>query len=143
MVSGDIDHISIMSGSLYLVWVTFPVQITIGTGLLYRILGWSGILGVVLMVALLPVNVQISKRLAAVQGKLLSATDARIQATDELLRTIRPIKYSAWEVPFRERVRERRAVELSKLRSRFIWWSISMTVFYSLPLLSTLITFFL
>ncbi|KAK8001358.1 hypothetical protein PG991_013580 [Apiospora marii] len=143
MVSGDVDHISVMSGSLFLVWVTFPVQITIGTGLLYRILGWSGILGVVLMVALLPVNVQISKRLAAVQGKLLSATDARIQATDEVLRAIRPIKYYAWEVPFRKRVREKRAAELSKLRSRFVWWSVSMTVFYSLPFLSTLITFFL
>ncbi|KAK8135912.1 ABC bile acid transporter [Apiospora sp. TS-2023a] len=143
MVSGDVDHISVMSGSLYLVWVTFPVQIIIGTYLLYRILGWSGILGVVLMVALLPVNVQLSKRLAAVQGNLLSATDARIQATDELLGAIRPIKYYAWEVPFRERVREKRTAELSKLRSRFVWWSISMTVFYSLPFLSTLITFFL
>ncbi|KAK8065257.1 ATP-dependent bile acid permease [Apiospora hydei] len=143
MVSGDIDHISVMSGSLYLVWVTFPVQITIGTYLLYRILGWSGVLGVLLMVALLPVNILISKRLAAVQGKLLSATDARIQASDELLRTIKSIKYYAWEFPFRERVREKRTAELNKLRTRFIWWSISMTVFYSLPFLSTLITFFL
>ena len=142
MVSGDVDHISVMSGSLYMVWVTFPMQIAIGTYLLYRILGMSGILGVLLMVALLPVNVQVSKRLAAVQGKLLSASDARIQASDELLRTIRSIKYYAWEAPFREHVREKRTAELKKLRTRFIWWSISMTVFYSLPFLSTLITFF-
>ncbi|KAK8058415.1 hypothetical protein PG994_008863 [Apiospora phragmitis] len=143
MVSGDVDHISVMSGRLYLVWVTFPVQIAIGTYLLYRILGASGILGVIPMVALLPVNVQLSKRLASVQGELLSATDARIQASDSLLRTIKSIKYHAWEVPFRERVREIRSAELKKLRTRFIWWSISMTVFYSLPFLSTLITFFL
>ncbi|KAK7967839.1 ATP-dependent bile acid permease [Apiospora aurea] len=143
MVSGDIDHISVMSGSLYLVWVTFPVQITIGTYLLYRILGWSGVLGVLLMVAQLPVNILISKRLAAVQGKLLSASDARIQASDGLIRTIKSIKYYAWEFPFREQVREKRGAELNKLRTRFIWWSTSLTVFSSLPFLSTLVTFFL
>ncbi|KAK6849932.1 hypothetical protein PG995_013765 [Apiospora arundinis] len=71
MISGDVDHISVISGSLYVVWVTFPVQTAIGTYLLYRILGMSGILGVLLMVALLPVNFQISKRLATVQGELL------------------------------------------------------------------------
>ncbi len=141
-VSGDVDMISAMSGSLYLVWVTFPVQIVVGTTLLYLVLGWSGVIGVALMIALLPLNVRLSKRLAAVQGQVLSATDARIQASNELLHTVRTIKYYAWEVPFRERVLEKRRSELTKLRSRFIWWSISMTVFYSLPFIATLLTFF-
>ncbi|KAK0630981.1 P-loop containing nucleoside triphosphate hydrolase protein [Bombardia bombarda] len=141
-VSGDVDYISIMSGSVYLVWVTFPVQLTIGTALLHDVLGVSGIIGVALMIALLPLNVQMSRRLAAVQQQVLAATDARIQASNELLKTIRIIKYYAWELPFRERVLEKRRAELKQLRRRFVWWSISMTVFYSLPFISTLLTFF-
>ncbi|KAK7981182.1 hypothetical protein PG989_013639 [Apiospora arundinis] len=143
LVSGDVDFIGTMSGSLYLVWVTFPVQITLGTCLLYKILGFSGVLGVVLMVALLPVNLWVSKHLAAVQSQLLSATDARIHTNNEVLRTVRSIKYYGWEIAFRDRILATRAAELGKLRSRFVWWSVSMTVFYSLPYIATLITFLL
>ena len=141
-VSGDVDMVHAMSGALYLVWVTFPVQMVVGTTLLYLTLGWSGVIGVALMVALLPLNVRVSERLAAVQGQVLAATDARIQASNELLRTVRTIKYYAWEAPFRERVLEKRRAELKTLRTRFVWWSISMTVFYSLPFIATLLTFF-
>ncbi|CAN8099199.1 unnamed protein product [Discula destructiva] len=103
-VSGDIDFISSMSGNLYLVWVTFPIQILIGTGLLYQLLGLSGILGVVLVMALLPLNILVSKQLAAVQSQLLQASDAWTQSDNELIGVIRIIKYYAWEAPFRARV---------------------------------------
>ncbi|KAI0160728.1 P-loop containing nucleoside triphosphate hydrolase protein [Xylariaceae sp. FL1272] len=116
MVSADVDSISFISGSLYLVWVTFPVQITIGTLLLYRILDWSGVFGVILMIALLPLNVRLSKHFAAIQRRVLVASDARIQISNEVLRT---------------------------MRTRFIWWSINITVFFSLPFIATLITFLL
>ena len=68
------------------------MQITISTSLLYRFLGMSGVIGVALMIALLPLNVWISKCLAAVQGRVLSAADVRIQASNELLHTILIIK---------------------------------------------------
>lgn len=141
-VSGDIDFISSMSGNLYLVWVTFPVQIFIGTALLYQLLGLSGILGVFMMLALLPLNIVVSKRLAAVQSKLLAASDARIQSSNELLEAIRVIKYYAWESYFLERVSRKREAELEIMRTRFVWWSISMTIFYSLPFIVTIFTFF-
>lgn len=93
-----------MIGNLYLVWVTFPVQIFIGICLLYQLLGLSGILGAYMMLALLPLNIAVSKRLAAVQSQLLAASDVRIQSSSELLGAIRVIKYYAWELHFLERV---------------------------------------
>lgn len=131
-----------MSGNLYLVWVTFPVQIIIGTYLLYQILGWSGVIGVLLMIALLPFNILLSKRLAAVQGRVLAASDARIQSNNEVINAIRMIKYYAWEAPFRKRVMAKRRAEMKIMRSRFIWWSISMTVFHSIPFIITILTCF-
>lgn len=141
-VSGDVTFISAMSGSLYLVWVTFPIQIVIGTCLLYAILGVSGVLGLLVMVAALPLHVQLSRRLAAAQGKVLTASDARIHASNELLNAIRTIKYYAWERLFEARVLEQRRTEMRLMRSRFLWWSISMTVFHSMPLMITTITLF-
>lgn len=142
-VSGDINFISMMSGMLYLVWVTFPVQITLGTLLLYQILGISGILGVLIMVALLPLNIMVSKRVGTVQGRLLAAADARIHASNELFNAYRTIKYYAWETAFRDRVLDKRREEMRDMRSRFIWWSINMTIFHSLPFIVTIFTCFL
>lgn len=141
-VSGDVQFISSMAGFTYLVWVTFPVQIAIGTCLLYQILGVSGILGVVSMILLIPLNILISRRMASVQGRVLVASDARIQASNELLNAYRTIKYYAWEAPFRERVLEKRRAEMKLMRSRFIWWSITSTLFFSLPFIVTIITCF-
>ncbi|KAI1322151.1 P-loop containing nucleoside triphosphate hydrolase protein [Xylariaceae sp. FL0255] len=128
LVSADVDFTSSQSGNLYLVWVTFPVQTVIGTCLLYNILGTSGMFGVLLMTTLLLLNVVLSKRLAAVQTELLSATDARVQGSNELL------------PDFRRRLMLKRGKELKVLWTRFIWWSINLTVFYSLPFLATLFT---
>lgn len=142
LISVDAEVISEISGSLYLVWVTFPVQTVIGIYLLYRILGVSGVVGVVFVIALLPLNILVSQRVMAAQGHVLAASDARIQASNELLHNIRTIKYCALEVPFKERVLERRGPEIKRMRSRFIWWSISMILFYSLPFIMTVLTFF-
>lgn len=131
-----------MAGVTYLVWVTFPVQITIGTYLLYQILGVSGVLGVVSMILLIPLNVVLSRRMGAVQARVLQAGDARIQASNELLNAYRTIKYYAWEAPFRERVLEKRRTEMVLMRTRFIWWSITSTLFFSLPFIVTIITCF-
>lgn len=141
-VAGDVDFISFMSGSLYLVWVTFPVQITVGTWLLYQIMGVSGILGVATMIALLPLHVLLSRRMAAVQGQVLAASDARIHASNEVLNVIRTIKFYAWEAHFKDRILQKRLAEMKVMRTRFVWWSITMTVFHSLPFIVTIITCF-
>lgn len=142
LISVDTEVIREISGSLYLVWITFPVQTAIGTYLLYGILGVSGVIGVIGMILLLPINILVSKRMMAAQEHVLAASDARIQTSNELLQNIRTIKYCAWEASFREQVLERRRSEMKRMRSRFIWWSISMTLFYSLPFIMTILTCF-
>ncbi|KAH8595942.1 P-loop containing nucleoside triphosphate hydrolase protein [Bisporella sp. PMI_857] len=142
LMSGDAIFISEMSSYLHMVAVMFPVQTTLAICLLYQILGISGIIGVFLMIALLPMNVILSRKMAAVQKLLLSASDARIQSSTELINNIRTIKYLGWEAAFEKRVSEKRAVELKRIRNRFIWVSINLTVFLSLPFIVTILTLF-
>ncbi|KAM0512349.1 hypothetical protein ACHAPE_008915 [Trichoderma viride] len=75
--------------------------------------------------------------------KVLRAADSRVQASNELIANIRVIKLCAWEEEFRKKVGRLRNLELSELRIRFFWWSVSMTVFYSLPFVTTILTLFI
>ncbi|PON24689.1 ATP-dependent bile acid permease [Trichoderma gamsii] len=75
--------------------------------------------------------------------KVLGAADSRVQASNELITNIRVIKLCAWEEEFRKKVGRLRNLELLELRIRFFWWSVSMTVFYSLPFVTTILTLFI
>ncbi|KAM6481845.1 P-loop containing nucleoside triphosphate hydrolase protein [Trichoderma sp. SZMC 28011] len=137
------DDIHATDGTILNLMAVDAANVSVASLSLYSILGSSGILGVMLMIALLPLNVLVSKRQVAAQMKVLSAADARVQASNELITNIRVIKLCAWEEEFRRKIRLLRTTELSELRVRFFWWSISMTVFYSLPFITTILTLFI
>ncbi|KAL6820087.1 P-loop containing nucleoside triphosphate hydrolase protein [Trichoderma sp. SZMC 28015] len=137
------DDIHATDGTILNLMAVDAANVSVASLSLYSILGSSGILGVMLMMALLPLNVLVSKRQVAAQMKVLSAADARVQASNELITNIRVIKLCAWEEEFRRKIRLLRTTELSELRVRFFWWSISMTVFYSLPFITTILTLFI
>ncbi|KAL6803468.1 P-loop containing nucleoside triphosphate hydrolase protein [Trichoderma sp. SZMC 28012] len=137
------DDIHATDGTILNLMAVDAANVSVASLSLYSILGSSGILGVMLMIALLPLNVLVSKRQVAAQMKVLSAADARVQASNELITNIRVIKLCAWEEEFRRQIRLLRTTELSELRVRFFWWSISMTVFYSLPFITTILTLFI
>jgi ABC-type multidrug transport system fused ATPase/permease subunit len=63
-----------------------------------------------------------------------------MQEANELLQNIRTINLMTWEIQFKDRVLEKRGVEMQRMRTSFIWWSVSMTVFHSLPFVVTILT---
>lgn len=142
LMSIDSFKVSEVCAYLHFLWASVPVQVTIAIFLLYRILGYSSFVGIVLMVLLLPLNMLIAKGFAKVQKKIMARTDARTHSTNEVLQNIRIIKYFAWETRFGEIVDEKRRAELKALRKRYILWSVSATLWYGSPVLITLISFF-
>ncbi|KAF2484582.1 bile acid-transporting ATPase [Neohortaea acidophila] len=126
---------------LHFLWAETPVQFIISIVLLYQILGYSSIMGIVMMLLLLPVNMIVARRFATVQKRILAATDARIHSTNEVLTNIRIIKYFAWEQRFLKAVDEKRAVELKELRNRYIVWATAFMIWSGAPILITLFTF--
>ncbi|EEQ29360.1 canalicular multispecific organic anion transporter 2 [Microsporum canis CBS 113480] len=113
LMSVDAQLVSSMSSGLYFVWIIFPVQMGLGTYLLYQLLGMSGILGVLAMF-LIPLNILVSRGVMATQNQVLAASDARIQASNELLENIYTIKICAWEEPLRDRVLRCRGIEMRR-----------------------------
>ena len=141
LMAVDSFKVSEISAYLHFMWAETPVQVVLAVYLLYSILGFSSIAGIIIMVLLLPINLTISKQFAKMQKLILAATDARIHTTNEVLTNIRIIKYFAWEDRFLGLVDEKRRVELKNLRNRYIIWALAATIWGGAPMIITASTF--
>ncbi|OMP89081.1 ATP-dependent bile acid permease [Diplodia seriata] len=142
LMAVDSFKVAEISAYLHFLWASTPVQVVVSVVLLYRILGLSSVAGIGMMIFLLPINMLISKRFAAIQKQILAATDVRIHTTNEILTNIRIIKYFAWEQRFMAQVSEKRTAELANLRRRYQWWAAAATVWSGAPIIITFLSFF-
>lgn len=141
LMAVDSFKVSDISAYLHFLWINAPVLLIICIILLYRILGYSSLASIGLMVLVMPLNLFIARGFARKQKKIMAATDARIHTTNEVLQSIRIIKYFAWERRFAQIVDEKRRVELRALRSKYILWAFAATVWFGVPLLITFFSF--
>ncbi|KAF2750248.1 hypothetical protein M011DRAFT_509795 [Sporormia fimetaria CBS 119925] len=142
LMSVDAFKISEISAYLHFLWANTPVQFVMCIALLYRVLGFSSIAGVGMMIILLPINMWIASQFSKIQKKILAATDARIHSTNEVLTNIRIIKFFAWEQRFINVINEKRSMELARLRRRYIFWSLAATLWSGSPVIITFLSFF-
>lgn len=141
LMAVDSFKVAEICGYLHFLWASTPVQVVMSVYLLYRIMGYSSIAGIGMMIILLPINMFISKWFAKYQKLILAATDARIHSTNEVLGNIRIIKYFTWEQRFMSLVDEKRGTELKHLRGRYILWASAATVWSGAPILITFLSF--
>lgn len=142
LMAVDAFKVSEICAYLHFLWANTPVQVILAVYLLYRILGYSSIAGIGMMVILLPINMYVAKQFSKIQKLILAATDARIHTTNEVLTNIRIIKFFAWEQRFIGLVNEKRYVELKHLRRRYILWAVAATIWSGSPVLITFLSFF-
>ncbi|KAK4945550.1 Transporter of the ATP-binding cassette (ABC) [Elasticomyces elasticus] len=141
LMSIDSFKVAEICSYLHFLWAATPVQLAMAVGLLYRVLGFSSFVGIVLMVLLLPLNFFIANSFQAAQKRIMTATDARIHVTNEVLQNIRIIKYFAWEQRFQNNVNEKRKIELSALWRKYVLWASAATIWSAVPILITFASF--
>ncbi|UPX12550.1 Transporter of the ATP-binding cassette (ABC) [Ascochyta rabiei] len=142
LMAVDAFKVSEICAYLHFLWANTPVQVVVAVVLLYRILGYSSIAGIGMMIILLPINMYVASQFSKIQKLILAATDARIHTTNEVLTNIRIIKYFAWEQRFIGLVNEKRHVELKHLRRRYILWAVAATIWSGSPVFITFLSFF-
>ncbi|KAF5097875.1 hypothetical protein D0Z00_002248 [Geotrichum galactomycetum] len=71
----------------------------------------------------------------------MAVTDERVNKLNELLQSIRIVKFFAWESQFAKDVKEVREKELTILKKRYFMWSVSDGIWIISPMLITLISF--
>lgn len=92
----------------------------VGTYFLYKLLGYAGLVGIGITVLFLPVNHITSKGFAKVQDSLMSARDKRVSLMNEVLSSIRFIKFMAYERAFEKRILSARGEELRQQRNTYL-----------------------
>ncbi|KAK9238147.1 hypothetical protein V1525DRAFT_125797 [Lipomyces kononenkoae] len=109
--------------------------------LLYRNLGVSALVGMATMFLVLPINYAYSKGFAKIDAALMAVRDERTHKTNEILQSIKIIKFFAWEAMFKADLLEIRKKELRKLRQQYLLWAAAVIVWFGFPTVLTCVTF--
>ncbi|KAH7033566.1 uncharacterized protein B0I36DRAFT_241634 [Microdochium trichocladiopsis] len=141
LMSVDSFKVSECTAYLHFLVAAAPTQLFVSIALLFQVLGLSAIPGLIVMVFLLPINIMLAKGFNYAQKKIMTATDKRIQTTNEVMQNIRIIKYFAWEQRFSSIVDEKRDAELKALRLRYMIWAVAVASWNTVPVLITFFSF--
>lgn len=141
LMSVDSFKISEVTAYLHFLCASAPTMLIISVLLLWEVMGFSAIPGVVVMAFLLPINYALAMGFNTTSKNILAATDKRINITNEVLQNIRIIKYFAWEDRFGMMINEKRRSELKALRSRFLVWATAVAIWNFVPVLITFFSF--
>jgi ATP-binding cassette subfamily C (CFTR/MRP) protein 1 len=117
------------------------VTVVIVIGLLIRALGYSALVGCVIIFAVLPLQHYVVSILKATTRQLQLFADQRIKLTNELLQGIRVIKFYSWSAPFIAKINEIRSIEMKFVRSSAYTRAKNALVTTVAPILMSLATF--
>ncbi|CAK5262101.1 unnamed protein product [Mycena citricolor] len=112
LMSSDVEQVVGLADAIYDI-VDTPVEILVGIFFLYRLLGVSSLVGLVVVLICLPLHHVSGSVVAQTQRNLVHARDERIALTNEILGAIRMLKFMAWEIRFEEKVLRIRMKELA------------------------------
>lgn len=137
----DAFKVSELCGYLHF-FVSSVLMIFICITLLYKLIGWSALIGSLTIIALFPVNYKLTQYLSTIQKEMLAITDKRIQKLNETIQSIRIIKFFAWEGNFFNDIMDIRHEEISYLKLRCALWCGTSFLWYITPTLITLLSFY-
>ncbi|KAF8324040.1 ATP-binding cassette transporter [Clavulina sp. PMI_390] len=136
----DVDRVADFSWHLFNL-IDAPIEIIIGTFYLYKLLGSSCFLGLLVTCLFLPMNHFASKIVVVAQDNLMKARDERVSLTNEVLGGIRMLKFMAWERNFEARVLKIRNKELKYQKRNYIIEVCFNAVWEASPILVTVVAF--
>ncbi|VUC27576.1 unnamed protein product [Clonostachys rosea] len=119
-----------------------PFQIILCMLLLYNLLGYSMLAGVVVIIATIPANGHITTALKRLQKELMKNKDSRAKLITEVVSNIKSIKLLAWTLSFSNRIRSiRNNQELVTLRKTGFLQTISSFISSVAPFMVACSTF--
>lgn len=115
LMSVDTYRVDQASGMFHLLW-TSPIQIAVVLVVLCVNLGYSALSGYALLVICVPALTKTIKILFRRRKKINKVTDQRVSLTQEILGSVRFVKFFGWETSFLERLKELRKREIKMIQ---------------------------
>ncbi|KAI8801573.1 P-loop containing nucleoside triphosphate hydrolase protein [Cladochytrium replicatum] len=140
MVSSDLSRIEMFFSFFHLMW-TFVFQLALIVALLINTLGVSALAGIGLLLAMVPLQGTIIKRIVNLRKANAGITDARVKLINEVLQGIRILKFFAWEDSYYDRITGIRDDELKVVLSSSYIRAVITALGFAVPVLSAAIAF--
>ncbi|CAE6448018.1 unnamed protein product [Rhizoctonia solani] len=115
VMSADASRVGKTVSGAYYIYAA-PFELFFACILLYQFLGWSAFAGCSVLILAMPLNHFLSKRSVVLTRGLSHARDKRMSALNELILSVKFIKFFAWESQWIARITKRRQKELTWLK---------------------------
>jgi ATP-binding cassette, subfamily C (CFTR/MRP), member 1 len=140
LMSVDTYRVDQASGMFHLIW-TSPILIIIVLVLLCINIGYSALSGYALLVIGMPLLTKSIKSLFVRRRKINKITDQRVSLTQEILSSVRFVKFFGWENSFLERLKELRRREIRAIQVLLAIRNAINAVSMSLPVFASMLAF--
>lgn len=140
LMSVDTYRVDQACGMFHMIW-TAPVSCTITLVLLVINLTYSALAGFALLVLGMPLLTKAIKSLFVRRKRINKVTDQRVSLTQEILGSVRFVKFFGWETAFIERLEAFRAREISAIQVLMAIRNAIMAVSLSLPIFASMLSF--
>jgi len=139
-MSTDTSRIDFAAGYCHMGWVSM-VQVGIILAILLVNIGPSALAGFGLLICSAPIIARIVRKLTIKRFKSTKFTDARVRITQEILASMRVIKYYAWERSFLKKVIDLREAELRIVRFLLLMRAGVNAVSMTIPVYASILAF--
>jgi hypothetical protein len=133
LMSVDTYRIDQASGMFHMVW-TSPIQVLLTLALLCINLTYSALSGFAFICIMMPLLAVAIKQLMSRRTVINKITDQRVSLTQEIIQSVRFVKYFGWETSFLDRLGEIRTREINKISFLLSIRNAIMAVSLSLPI---------
>ncbi|XP_078337789.1 multidrug resistance-associated protein 1-like isoform X2 [Crassostrea virginica] len=138
----SVDTSTINDTMIFLgIFIENLLEVVLSLYFLYGLLGYAVFAGCGVVLLLVPVNVLLSSRSFKLMQKIMQSKDERIKLLSEVIEGIKILKLYAWEMTFKNKVIDKRKIELQKLLNLKILERILETSFHISPFLVTFVVF--
>lgn len=140
LVAVDAQKLFEVTQEGHLIWA-LPLSIVLVTFFLYRTLGPSTLVGIVVLIGFVPLIQKVTARMLAIRQKRVRYTDQRVEIVSNMLQGIKVTKLNNYESNYWNRLTETRNQELHYLSREMAVWATTLLMTVISPVLATGATF--
>jgi ATP-binding cassette subfamily C (CFTR/MRP) protein 1 len=140
LMSVDTYRVDQAAGFFHIMW-TSPIQIVISLALLVVNLTYSALAGFALLVIALPLLARAIRGLLLRRVGINKLTDQRVTATQEILQSVRFVKFFGWETAFLDRIFAIRKREIFSIQKLLATRNAINAISMSMPIFASMIAF--
>lgn len=141
LMSVDVQKLQDLTQWIHLIW-SGPLQIVLCLISLYKLLGHSMWVGVLILTIMIPVNSFLMKIQKNLQKSQMKFKDERTRVISEILNNMKSLKLYAWEQPYKEKLEYvRNEKELKNLKKLGVYMACTSFQFNIVPFLVSCSTF--